>query len=393
MNRVLSLAAAALVAVALLAGAFVGGVLTGRSIETYSIPGVSDDYTGLGSKLDEVVELLNDEALEPSDPTSVTAGAISGLLMSSGDKYAAYFDPEHYAMFSEQTDGRFQGIGVNIAERDGGVYVVSVIEGTPAEAAGLKAEDEIVSIDGIERTTWTSDEVVKLVRGPEGSIVKLVLYRPSEEKNVSFSIKRASIDIPNIASRMEGDVGYIRLLTFNAQSSKDISERVKALEAEGATAFVLDVRDNPGGLLDAAVDVSSLFIEDGVIVTVEGRDQDPEVSRARGRTVTDKPLVVLMNKNSASASEVLAGALQDYKRATLVGEQSFGKGSVQTIERLSFGGAVKFTIAHYLTPKGRKINDVGLAPDVVVEMDHELQAKPETDTQLQRALNIAGSKN
>ncbi|MBW6468387.1 MAG: S41 family peptidase [Anaerosomatales bacterium] len=374
-----------------LAAAFLGGVIFDQTVDWSGwFRTVPEPGPRIGNRVDEVRRLLEREALAPSSEESMTAGSVRGLLESLDDPYAAYLDEKHFEYFNEQTGGEFFGVGINIAERDGVVYVVSVMEGTPAEAAGLQAEDEIVSIDGESRDRWDIDEVVTRVRGPEGTEVELGVRRGDEDDLVMFTIVRAQIDIPNVLSRMADDeVGYVRLLTFNQKSAEDLTEEIAELEVEGATSFVLDLRDNPGGLLSSAVEVASLFIEDGVIVRVEERDRPQTEQRARPGTVTEAPLVLLVNGNSASASEVLAGALQDYGRATLVGEQTFGKGSVQTVEQLSWGGGVKFTIAHYLTPQSRVIDGVGLAPDVVVEMELADQADDSTDVQLRRAVEEA----
>ena len=378
----------------LVVAAFLGGLVFDQAVNWSAWFRTTVPATGpsVGDHVDDVRRLLEREALTPSDDESMTAGAIQGLLDSLDDPYAAYLDAEHFEYFNEQHEGEFFGIGINIAERDGVVYVVSPIEGTPADEAGLRAEDEIISIDGEARERWDIDEVVTRVRGPEGTDVELGVRREGEGELLNFTITRAQIDIPNVMARMvDGDVGYLRLLTFNMRSAESLTEEIRELEAEGATSFVLDVRNNPGGLLNSAVDVASLFVDDGVIVRVEERDRPEVQHRAKSGTVTDKPLVVLVNSHSASASEVLAGALQDFGRATLVGEQTFGKGSVQTVEQLSFGGGVKFTIAHYLTPKGRAIDGVGLEPDIMVEMDIADQGDDSTDIQLQRAMTEAQS--
>lgn len=372
---------------------FAAGFAVGR-VTDLGIPGPNVAEGTLGRKVEEVESLLDRAALVPADEASKTAGAISGLLEGTGDKYAAYFDARHYQYFNEQTDGQFGGIGVTIAERDGQVYFVSIIEDTPAEKVGLRPDDEVREIDGTRRAEWTSEEVVRRVRGEEGTTVELIVYRPADEKELEFTIERAKIDIPNVTSEIkDGDVGYVRMGSFNAQSTEDLRSAFDELRDQGATSFVLDLRDNPGGLLQESVDVASLFIEDGVIVRVDERDKPEREYRTTGGidayTATELPLVLLVNENSASASEVLGGALQDYDRATLVGVKTFGKGSVQSIEELSFGGAVKFTTAHYLTPNGRTIDGVGLTPEVVVEMDVEKQADEETDVQLQRALKVA----
>lgn len=251
-----------------------------------------------------------------------------------------------------------------------------------------------MTIDDVTREKWTTDEVVKRVRGKEGTDVKITFRRPAEKDgdeplSKEFTITRALIEFPNVDSERYGTVGYIRMAQFNAKATDEVAAEIKKLKKDGAKSFVLDLRDNPGGLLDQAVETSSLFVESGVIVRVDERNKPEVEHRATGNKITDAPLIVLINGNSASASEIVGGALQDYGRATLVGEKSFGKGSVQTVETLSFGGAVKFTTAHYLTPKSRVIDGKGLTPDVVVKMDLEKQADPKTDTQLQKALELA----
>jgi len=375
----------------LLVASFAGGVYfdrTRRGVSPFSgSPVETIDTVDMYDALDEVIGIIEREALEPSSDTSMTAGAIRGILESLDDPHANYFDAQHFQYFSEQNSGIFYGIGITISNRDDVLAVVSVIPGTPAERAGLEADDIIVTIDGETRVKWDVDEAVLRIRGEEGTNVTLGIQRGEETDLREFTITRAKIDVPNIESEMLADgIGYIRLYSFNEVAEEDIRSAIEKLEGEGARGFVLDLRDNPGGLLGESIDVASLFVADGVIVRVEDREGEGEEYRATGDLATDAPLVVLINGNSASASEIVGGALQDYSRAVLVGEVSFGKGSVQTIEPLSFGGAVKLTIAHYLTPKGQVIDKKGLTPDIVVEMEPELQSEKDTDTQLQRAI-------
>lgn len=381
------------VAVIIAAGGFLGGYLIARQDDSIAIatPGLSESE--IGDKVEEVERLLQDRALEPPSETTATAGAIQGLLESNGDKYGTYFDTQHFKYFNEESMGEFGGIGVVLGEKDGTSYVVEVYKKTPAYEAGIKAGDVFMEIDGVRREKWTSQEVVKRVRGKEGTTVKIVFERPAKDddkgakpEEYTVDVERAMIELPNIESKMYGQVGYIRLGQFNAKSSEDIANAIASLKKKGATSYVLDLRDNPGGLLDEAVDVTSLFVKDGAVVKVEERDRKPQVSLVTGNQVTKAPLVLLINGNSASASEIVAGALQDHKRAVLVGEKSFGKGSVQTVEQLEDGSAVKFTIAHYLTPKDRVIDGKGVKPDVTVKMDAEKQMDVKTDLQLKRAL-------
>ncbi|MHB8924517.1 MAG: S41 family peptidase [Coriobacteriia bacterium] len=389
MNKFLKGAIIGALALSMLALTFAGGIVVGNRSRTLPIPGVEDAPATPERAIDEVRGIIPREALVPSDEESMTAGVVKGLLESLDDPYALYFDEQHYGYFNEQNEGAFYGIGVTISERDGVPYVVSVIAETPAERAGLKPDDIISSIDGVERDKWDLDEVVKRIRGAEGTTVKLGIIREDPEKPLEFTITRAKIDVPNIEKELvDGDIGYVRLYSFNDPAAGDLREAFEELADDGAKGFVLDLRDNPGGLLSSSVDVLSLFVKDGVAVSVDARvDELNETYRVSGETVTDAPLVVLINENSASASEIVAGGLQDYKRATLVGVTSFGKGSVQQIEELSFGGALKLTIAHYLTPKGRVIDKKGVVPEVEVKMDAEKQADKKTDTQYQRALS------
>ncbi|PKQ37470.1 MAG: S41 family peptidase [Actinobacteria bacterium HGW-Actinobacteria-1] len=389
MNKALKYTIGVAVVLTLIIAAFAGGVLFDRMLPTVGVvPGVGEAPVSVERAATEVQKIINAEALEPSDEASMTAGVVKGMLESLGDPYATYFDAEHYKYFTEQTNGEFYGIGITIADKDGQAYVVKVLDKTPAAAAGLKADDVITSIDGVTRDKWDVDEVVKRVRGPEGTPVKLGITRAGSDKPIVFTIKRAKIEVPNIEQELVGkDVGYIRLYTFNQRSGDDVRAAIESLTKKGAKGFILDLRDNPGGLLSASVDVVSLFVKDGVVVTVDGRAAGTdETYRVSGDTATDAPLVLLVNENSASASEIVGGALQDYKRATIIGVTSFGKGSVQQIEELSFGGAVKLTIAHYLTPLGRVIDKKGVVPEISVTMDAEKQVDKAKDTQYQRAL-------
>jgi carboxyl-terminal processing protease len=404
MNSGLKVAVAVALAFIVGASGFIGGFAVakvgtpfGAAPETVQ---VGDENLSAGEHVDEVNRLLRTDALEPPKETSATAGAIQGLLESNGDKYAMYFDQKHFEYFNEDMAGEFGGIGVLLGEKDGTSYIVEVYKDTPAQRAGIEAGDLFSVIAGVTRKKWTNEEVVKRVRGEAGTEVELTMIRPGKAgepgkegvpgKTYTVKVKRAMIQYPNIESEMKpGKVGYIRLGQFNAQATEDIADAVKKLEREGARSFVLDLRDNPGGALDQAVGVSSLFQPSGVVVRVEERGKPETEHRTTAKKITDAPLVVLINGNSASASEIVGGALQDYGRAVLVGEKSFGKGSVQTIKELSFGGAVKFTIAHYLTPKSRVINGKGLTPDVIVKMDQEKQTEEAADAQLKRGLDEA----
>ncbi|HEX9094199.1 MAG TPA: S41 family peptidase [Coriobacteriia bacterium] len=392
MNRIVKVLLAAVLLIVMALGGFVGGAVFERlqGPLVSSLGPKSSDTVGL---VGDVRELINNEALQVPSETSMTIGAIGGLLSSLDDTYAAYFDPKAFQEFTLDSKGEFFGVGMSLGLHEGTPTVVAVFDGTPAFKAGIKAGDAIVSIDGKRDPKWTLDDYVSRIRGPIGTKVTLVLSREGAAGPLTFTVTRDRITIPNVMSEMIGkDVGHIRLMSFNERSAEDVRSALKELEGKGAKGFILDLRGNPGGLLRSAVQVSSLFVESGVIVRVDERGKPEQQEFAVGDLATTKPLVLLVDGNSASASEIVAGALQDYARATIVGETTFGKGSVQTIRDLSNGGAVKFTTAHYLTPKKRVINKKGVTPDVISPMDPKLQADKKTDTQLTKAAEVLRGK-
>jgi carboxyl-terminal processing protease len=384
---------------------FIAGFATSRMLPAGALAPMDPASLGppqslTAARVNEALNILTARALVVPTESSATAGAVNGLLDSMGDKYAQYFDLKQYKKFNEVNMGSFGGIGVGLGEKNKAAFVLEVYPGTPAANAGIKPGDIFRVINGERRVAWLSADVVARVRGNLGTTVTVTLFRPSTAKGAAkgagtestYNLTRARISYPNLKTELIGSVGYLRLGQFNANSSSEISKGVKSLTAKGAKSLILDLREDPGGLLDQAVEVSSLFIPDGPIVRVDERGKPEEVLRATGSKMTDLPMVVLIDNNSASASEITAGALQDYKRAVLVGDKSYGKGSVQTAIELRSGGAIKFTIAHYLTPKSRVINGVGLTPDVIVKMDPLKQMKRATDIQLLKALQIANAK-
>jgi carboxyl-terminal processing protease len=392
MKRILKVAVAAALVLTVAAGSFVGGALFER-MRGVLVPTMGTSSSSAQELVGEVQDIIRTDALKPSSEQSMTTGAIDGLLASLEDTYAAYFDPKANKEFKMDAKGEFFGVGMSLGMRETTPTVVSVFKDTPAEKAGLKAEDQITAVDGVRKKKWELDQVVAMIRGPRGTQVAIEVFRPETAKTLTFKVTRDRITIPNIMAEMVGrDVGLIRLMQFNELAADDIRAKMAELSAKGAKGFILDLRENPGGLLSSAVAVSSLYIQSGVIVRVDERGKPEAEEMALGDVATDKPLVVLIDENSASASEIVAGALQDYKRATIVGSKSYGKGSVQTIRELSNGGSVKLTNAHYLTPKSRIIDGKGVTPDVVVTMEPKLQAKRETDTQLKRALAVLRGK-
>lgn len=384
-----------IIVIAVLFAVFGGGLLAGLQLANrpLDLPQVILRQPQSVQMFNEVHDILLRSALKPSSETSMGAGGVQGLLKSLDDPYAAYFDPAAYKAFQEETNGQFFGIGITISIKDGKPIVVEPLKGTPADKAGLKPGDAIVSVNGVTKAKWTSDEIVGKIRGPEGTKVTLGILHKGQKNSVIVTITRAKIQTPNVTSELVGsNIGYVRLFTFNAQAAGEVKNAIDDLQAKGAKGFIIDLRENPGGLLDAGVDVSSLFVKSGPIVRVDTRTGPEKVYPATGNYLTDKPLVLLVDANSASAAEIMSGALQDYGRATIVGEKTYGKGSVQTIADLTEGGAIKFTIAHYLTPKKRVIDRKGVQPDFVVKMDPSQQADHKTDTQFQKAVEVLKGK-
>jgi carboxyl-terminal processing protease len=385
MQRFLKAALVATLVLTLGTGAFVGGALFER-MRSPIVPGTSSSH--VQQLVGEVQGIIAADALKPSSEDSQTKGALDGLLTSLDDKYAEYFDPKANSEFQMDAKGEFFGVGMTVGMEEDTPTIGTVFKDSPAQKAGIKTGDRIIGVDGV-RKKWALDEVVGRIRGPLGTKVTIEMSRDGAAQLLTFTITRARITIPNIMSEMVGrDVGHLRLMGFNERTAEDLRAEIKALEAKGARGLVLDLRGNPGGLLSSAVGVTSLFVESGVIVRVDERGKPETEEMALGGVATTKPLVVLIDGSSASASEIVAGALQDYKRATIVGEKSYGKGSVQAIRPLSNGGAVKLTNAHYLTPKGRVIDGRGVVPDVVVTMDPKLAAESATDIQLKKAVEV-----
>jgi carboxyl-terminal processing protease len=394
MNRGIRVLIASLVLILVAAGFFIGGVLFsgGLGVVPYVGSLVSTQTVDSGVLLDRVETIIRQDALVPSSEESITNNAIRGALESLGDPYAAYYDAKQYAELRLDQTGEFFGIGVTLGlNKDNQPVAVTVFDKTPAKRAGLKTGDVFTAVDGARKASWNLDDFVALVRGPAGTKVTLEVTRPNT-KPFNVTLTRERIAVPNTMIKTYGDVGYVRLMTFNELSATDVADAIKGFDSKGAKGYILDLRGNPGGLLESAVQVSSLFVEDGVIVRVDERGKPEEEDRALGGAITGKPLVLLVDDMSASAAEIVTGALKDYGRATIVGVKTYGKGSVQSVIPLDNGGAVKLTIAHYLTPLSKVIDKVGVTPDVVVKMDPQLQASADTDTQLKRALEVVRAK-
>jgi len=379
----------ALIVVLTLTGFWGGTVYAGLG---GTIPLVGASRSNVGVLIDEVDRLIRQTALVPSSETSEVTGAITGLLGSLEDTYAAYYTPAEYSALLEGQSGEFYGVGISVGlNKDGQPYAVRVFAGSPAERGGVKAGDVFTAVNGQRQAKWDLDAWVALVKGPAGTTVVLEITRAGKAP-FDVTLTRAKVAIPSTTMKMYGEVGYVRLMSFNQPSAAELADQIKAMDAQGAKGYILDLRQNPGGLLISAIDVVSIFVPNGVAVRVDERGQPEDVQSVTGNAITSKPLVLLVDGYSASASEIVAGALKDHLRATIVGVKTYGKGSVQQVRPIANGGAVKFTIAHYLTPDRNVINGIGVTPDYIVPMDPLKQLDEKTDIQLTKALSVLRSK-
>jgi len=340
----------------------------------------------------EVLEKINEEYVDEINQSDSMDSAINGLLQSL-DPYSAYMSPEIFNEMQTETSGEFGGLGIEVGMEAGVVKVISPIDDTPASRAGLKAGDYIVKIENTQVQGKSLSEAVDLMRGPVGSSIELTVRRRGEKKALTFNITREIIKIQSVkADLLENDIGYIRLTSFNENSGEQIENKIEELEKnQNINAYILDLRNNPGGLLSQAIRISDFFLDNGEIVSTKSRQ--PSENRkwfAKKGDLTDgKTLIVLINYGSASASEIVAGALKDHKRAIILGENSFGKGSVQSIIPLKNKGAIRLTVAKYYLPSGKSISEVGVSPDIeIVEEGEEFKIKSETDNQLNYAIKL-----
>ena len=307
------------------------------------------------------------------DDTELKDGLYEGMISGLGDKYSVYYNEEDYKQMQVSTTGQYYGIGAGLRQ-DPDTMVVSIskiYEGTPSDEAGLLADDVITSVDGTDATSMEVTELVKLIRGEEGTSVHLEVYRPSTGENLSFDVERKNVTLPSVSSQMLGDnIGYIHIDSFETETADQFEKAVAELDSEGMKALVLDVRYNGGGLVTAVVQILDDILPEGTVVYTEGKNGHRETYTSSGDTYMEYPLAVLINEDSASASEILAGAIKDYEYGTLIGTTTFGKGIVQTIFPLEDGDAVKLTTAKYFTPNGNYIHGVGIAPDIELEYEY-----------------------
>ena len=364
-------------------------------LNLFSFPLVSSSENNIYEKIDlfgEVLEKINKEYVDEINQSESMDSAINGLLQSL-DPYSAYMSPEIFNEMQTETSGKFGGLGIEVGMESGVVKVISPIDDTPASKAGIKAGDYIVKINEIQVQGKSLSEAVDLMRGPVGSAIELTVRRRGERKALTFKIVREIIQIQSVkADLLEKNIGYLRLTSFNENSDTQIKKQIKELEEnKNVKAYILDLRNNPGGLLSQAIKIADFFLDNGEIVSTKSRkaSENRKWFAKKGDLTDGKAIIVLINYGSASASEIVAGALKDHKRAILLGENSYGKGSVQSIIPLKNDGAIRLTIAKYYLPSGKSISEVGVSPDIEIEEEtEEFRIKTETDNQLNYAIKL-----
>lgn len=345
----------------------------------------------------EVLEKIKEDYVDEVDQSKIMDSAINGVLQSL-DPYSAYMSPELFKSMQTDTKGEFGGLGIEIGMESGVVKVISPIQDTPASKAGIKAGDYIVKIDGKQVQGKSLMEAVKLMRGAVDTSIKLVIRRKGVKKSLEFEIMRKIIEVKSVETKILGDkkkIGYVRLKSFNENSDEQLFEQIKVIEKKNnPIGYIIDIRNNPGGLLTQAISITDFFLDDGEIVSTKGRraSETRKFFARKGDGVNGKPIIVIINYGSASASEILAGALKDHKRAIILGENSYGKGSVQSVIPLQNGGGMRLTISKYYLPSGKSISEVGVSPDILVEeINDSFKINTKTDNQLNYALKLLKS--
>ena len=340
----------------------------------------------------EVLDKINNEYVEEINQNKIMDAAINGVLHSL-DSYSGYMSPEIFKEMQTETSGKFGGLGIEVGMEAGVVKVISPMDNSPAERVGVKAGDYIVKINDSQVQGKTLTQAVELMRGPVGSKIEITVRRIGIKKAIIFNIIREIIEVKSVKSKIiDENVGYIRLTSFNENSSNQVKEKIKEFKKDkNIEKYILDLRNNPGGLLTQAIKIADFFLDNGEIVSTKSRKirENKKWFAKKGDLVNGETLVVLINYGSASASEIVAGALQDHKRAILIGENSYGKGSVQSIIPLENNGAIRLTISKYYLPSGKSISDIGITPDIeIAESSDEFRINTETDNQLDFAVKL-----
>lgn len=384
-RRITLIAAAIFLLLALVGTSFALGFRMGAARSLTALEAVR--LSGL-DLIQEALEEIQNSYAEKVPTNKLIQGAMKGMVESLNDPYSRYLSKKDFKHFEEQAVGYFYGVGIEIGMRDNQITVIAPIEGTPASKAGITAGDAIIKIDGKSTQKMSLDKAVSLIRGEKGTKVTLTIRRSGVKEPLTFALIRDRIEYPNVISeKKDKEIGYVRIHFFGERTAANLNKELSKLKDQGIKGVILDLRNNPGGLLEEAVDVASVFIPSGPIVSVKSRTEASQTYFARGGAF-DFPLVILVNKGSASASEIVAGAVQDTKRGILVGEKTFGKGSVQGILTLSDESGLSLTTGRYLTPKGRYINKKGITPEVIVSVKKGEKGDP----QLKKAEGILKEK-
>ena len=371
-------------------------LLTFLFLNLFSQNAFSQKKDVLYEKLDlfgDILETINKEYFKHINEGEVIDGAINGMLQSL-DPYSSYMSPKTFKSMNTETKGEFGGLGIEVTMEAGLVKVISPIDDTPADRAGIKSGDYIIKLDNKQVKGLTLDEAVNTMRGKSGTPITLTIRRMDVDEPIIVKIVRETIKTKSVVSEIKENIGYLRLRSFNEKSGDELIDKIREIgrSKPSLTGYILDLRNNPGGLLSQAIKISDAFLDSGEIVSTKGRDpKDIKVYNSKkGDEINGKPLIVLINKGSASASEIVAGALKDHKRAIVIGEKSFGKGSVQSIMPLSNGGGLRLTTAKYYLPSGETIEEIGVQPDIKVEpqKDNFKINDPTNDNQLIYALKL-----
>lgn len=380
--------------------AFSAFMVKGKTI--FNLPGKSigvdeklTESKEVKKKLDTMQGLIDEYYIDKVEGDTLADGLYQGLMFSLGDPYAAYYTKEDFASLMEATDGVYYGIGATVSQdaKTGTITIVKPFAGSPAYKAGLLPGDVIYKVDGKDVAGIDLTEVVSNMKGKEGTKVVITVLREGEANPIDFTVERRKVDVPTIESQMlSGKIGYIAISEFDKITSKQFIKALDSLESKGEKGLIIDLRNNGGGLYDTAVEMLDRMLPKGLLVYQEDKDGNKQESYAKKDDEFNKPLVILVNENTASASEIFAGAIQDYEKGKVVGSTTFGKGIVQSVIPLYDESAVKLTVAKYFTPKGRDIHGIGIEPDVKVELKEELRQKPviemEEDNQLQKAISV-----
>jgi len=370
-----------------------GKIVLVSFIIIFSPNAYSNPSDKLYEKLDlfsDVLNTLKKEYVDEVEQSEVIDAAINGMLQSL-DPYSGYMSPDSFRNMNDDTKGEFGGLGIEITMEGGLVKVITPIEGTPADKAGVEAGDFIIKIDNKQVKGMSLMDAVKLMRGKIGTSIEITVRRPEIDEDLKFKITRAIIKIREVSSEVKNNIGYIRLRAFNEQSHNQMIKQINKLNKNNLNGYILDLRNNPGGLLSQAIKITETFLDGGEIVSTRGRDKnDIKIYNAKkGDVLKKKPLIILINQGSASASEIVAGALKDHKRAILLGEKSFGKGSVQSIIPLKNRGGLRLTTAKYYLPSGESIHEKGVEPDITVKKNKDnFKINAKTDNQLEYAIKL-----